>query len=152
MKNLIKSALLAFGVLLTITSCSTDATTLTDAEMTNANLANKSENSKKQQTYQLKVGTIHNGVNYMNGSYDMGGIYATDVNTGIVYDGYITYSNGYAKLPGYFTDLPAGTYEISAYQGQGGWVGYGSTTVTLTPSSVGQDGYVNVYIPIAWEE
>lgn len=152
MKNLMKSALFAFGSLLTITSCSTDATTLTDAEMMNANLANKSENSKKQQTYQLKVGTTQNGVNYMNGTYDMGGIYATDVNTGDVYDGYITYVGGFAKLPGYFNDLPAGTYEISAYQGQGGWVGYGSTTITLTPSSVGQDGYVNVYIPIAWAE
>lgn len=152
MKNLMKIALFAFGSLLTIASCSTDATTLTDAEMMNANLANKSENSKKQQTYQLKVGTTQNGVNYMNGTYDMGGIYATDVNTGDVYDGYITYVGGFAKLPGYFNDLPAGTYEITAYQGQGGWVGYGSTTITLTPSSVGQDGYVNVYIPIAWAE
>lgn len=152
MKNLMKSALFACGVLLTITNCSSDATTLTDSEMMNANLTNKSENSKKQQTYQLKVGTTQNGVNYMNGSYDMGGIYATDVNTGDVYDGYITYVGGFAKLPGYFNDLPEGTYEISAYQGQGGWVGYGSSTVTLTPSSVGQDGYVNVYIPIAWAE
>lgn len=149
MKNSMKSALLACGVLFTIFSCSTDATTLTDSEM---NLANKSENSKKQQTYQLKVGTSQNGVNYMNGTYDMGGIYATDVNTGDVYDGYITYVGGFAKLPGYFNDLPEGTYEISAYQGQGGWVGYGSTTVTLTPSLIGQDGYVNVYIPIAWAE
>lgn len=150
MKNLVKSALFAFGALFTITSCSSDATTLTDSEMTSANLANK--NSKKQSTYQLKVGTTQNGVSTMSGTYDMGGIYATDVNTGDVYDGYITYSNGFAKLPGYFNDLPAGTYEISAYQGQGGWVGYGSTTITLTPSSVGQDGYVNVYIPIAWAE
>jgi hypothetical protein len=149
MKNLMKSALLACGVLFTISSCGNDATTLTDSEM---NLANKNVNSKKQQTYQLKVGTSQNGVNYMNGTYDMGGIYATDVNTGDVYDGYITYSGGFAKLPGYFNDLPEGTYEISAYQGQGGWVGYGSTTVTLTPSSVGQDGFVNVYIPIAWAE
>ncbi|MCW3161101.1 hypothetical protein [Chryseobacterium oryctis] len=148
MKNLVKNAVIAFGVLLTITSFSTSETTFTD----NTNLTNKGENSKKQETYQLKVGTTYNGVNSMSGSYDMGGIYATDVNTGAVYDGYITYSNGFAQLPGYFNDLPAGTYEITAYQGQGGWVGYGSTTVTLTPSSVGQDGYVNVYIPIAWVE
>lgn len=151
MKNAMKGAVLAFGILCTVASCSTDETTLTDSQM-NSQLADKSESSKKQRTYQLKVGTSQNGVNTMNGSNDMGGIYATNVNTGEVYDGFITYSNGFAQLPGYFNDLPAGTYEISAHQGQGGWVGYGSTTVTLTPSSVGPDGFVNVYIPIIWTE
>lgn len=150
MKNLMKSALLAFGIVCTVTSCRTDETIFSDAET--SNVAGHTENSKQQKLYQLKVGTTQNGVNYMNGTYDMGGIYATNVNTGDVYDGYITYVGGFAKLPGYFNDLPEGTYEISAYQGQGGWVGYGSTAVTLSQSSIGQDGYVNVYIPIAWAE
>jgi hypothetical protein len=56
------------------------------------------------------------------------------------------------QLPGTMTDLPAGTYEFSAERGQGNWTGYGSITVTLSPEMIGADGYVTVYVPIAWVE
>ncbi|WP_412468998.1 hypothetical protein [Pedobacter sp. KLB.chiD] len=56
------------------------------------------------------------------------------------------------QLPGLINGLPAGTYEFSAERGQGNWTGYGSITVTLSPELVDADGYVTVYVPIAWVE
>ncbi|WP_293789676.1 hypothetical protein [uncultured Pedobacter sp.] len=56
------------------------------------------------------------------------------------------------QLPGIMNGLPAGTYEFSAERGQGNWTGYGSVTVTLSPEMIGADGYVTIYVPIAWEE
>ncbi|TCO22445.1 hypothetical protein EV200_10685 [Pedobacter psychrotolerans] len=56
------------------------------------------------------------------------------------------------QLPGTINGLPAGTYEFSAERGQGNWTGYGSITVTLSPEMIGADGYVTVYVPIAWVE
>ncbi len=56
------------------------------------------------------------------------------------------------ELPGTLTGLQAGTYQFSAERGQGNWTGYGSITVTLSPEMIGPDGYVTVYVPIAWAE
>ncbi|MFD2287480.1 hypothetical protein GJU39_07905 [Pedobacter petrophilus] len=56
------------------------------------------------------------------------------------------------QLPGTITGLPAGTYEFTAERGQGNWTGYGSITVTLSPEMIGADGYITVYVPIAWAE
>lgn len=138
-----------------LNSCSYDDTRANDN-----NLAPIAANKKtvatvvatKQSPYNIRFGLVsRTGQKILSGSYDVGSFVAVNTTTGESFYSY--YGGGFQTLPGYLTDqLPAGTYEFYAEQGQGGWVGYGSTTITLNDSLVDKDGYITVYIPIKWEE
>lgn len=105
----------------------------------------------KAKTYKIRYGLVgQDGSKTLSGSYDVGSFIATDTVTGQSYDTY--YGGGFQTLPAYFEGLPAGTYTFTAMQGQGGWVGYGSVTSEVSDAQVDADGYITVYIPIAWEE
>jgi len=119
------------------------------------------ENSKKRseiadttpqtQTYKIRYGLLSkNGAKILSGNYDVGSFLAENMVTGEVYDTY--YSGGFQSVPQYYDGLPAGTYNFSAMQGQGGWVGYGTVVATVSDAQVDSDGYITVYIPIIWEE
>lgn len=107
-----------------------------------------SDQESKTQTYKIRYGLLSkSGTKMLSGTYDLGGFTAENTVTGEVY-----YSDGYRSLPQYSEDIPAGTYTFSGIQGQGGWVGYGSVTATVSDAHVDADGYITVYIPIIWEE
>lgn len=108
-------------------------------------------------TYNVRLGYKNlNGSVTLTGSTDSPGFTAYELETGEYYDCSLPPSDPGTflphQLPGIMNDLPAGTYEFTAERGQGNWVGYGTVTVTLSPELVGPDGYINVYVPIAWEE
>lgn len=110
-----------------------------------------SKEASKTKTYKLRFGLISaNGTKSLSGNYDVGSFIAKNTITGEEYDTY--YTGGFQTLPAYYEGVPAGTYTFTAMQGQGGWVGYGSVTGIVSDSQVDADGYVTVYIPIAWEE
>ena len=102
----------------------------------------------KAESYTIRLGLLGlDGSKRLSGWEDLGGFYATNLETGEVF-----YNEQGTFLPGIILDLPAGTYEFSALQGQGGWVGYGSVTVNLSEDLIDQEGYITVYVPIAWAE
>lgn len=102
-------------------------------------------------TYKIRYGLLtKNGTKVLTGNYDVGSFVATNMVTGESFDTY--YSGGFQSLPAYSEGLPEGTYEFYAMQGQGGWVGYGSVTSTVSDAQVDSDGFVTIYIPISWEE
>ncbi len=155
MKNLLFAVIVTAGISATLTSCRADEN-YSDVNQTSLSEKSNLERRKKpqNQVYQIRVGIKNqNGTTTLTGSYDMGNVYATNTATGQVYDeSNFQYGGGFRQLPAYFENLPAGTYTFSADQGQGGWVGYGTTTVNLGTAQVGPDGYVNAFIPIAWAE
>lgn len=105
----------------------------------------------KNQTYKIRYGLLSkNGTKILSGNYDVGSFLAENISTGEVYDTY--YGGGFQSIPQYYNGLPAGTYNFSATQGQGGWVGYGTVVATVSDANVDSDGYVTVYIPVIWEE
>lgn len=105
----------------------------------------------KTQTYNIRYGLLtQSGVKTLSGSYDIGSFVATNTATGETFETYA--GSGMQSLPKYFDGLPAGTYTFTAMQGQGGWVGYGSVTAEVSDEKVDSDGYVTIYVPIAWEE
>ncbi|WP_294297968.1 hypothetical protein [uncultured Chryseobacterium sp.] len=106
---------------------------------------------KKAKTYKIRYGLVgQNGSKTLSGNYDVGSFTATNTVTGQSYDTY--YGGGFQTLPAYYEDLPAGNYTFTAMQGQGGWAGYGSVTSEVSDAQVDADGFVTIYIPIAWEE
>lgn len=107
------------------------------------------EGTQVQETYQVRLGLLGlDGQERLSGWEDLGGFYATNLETGEVFYN----ERSAAVLPGVILDLPEGTYEFSALQGQGGWVGYGSVTVSLSEQLVDQEGYITVFVPVAWAE
>lgn len=89
---------------------------------------NTEDTQVKSDTYSVRLGLLGlDGSKRLSGWEDLGGFYATNLETGEVF-----YDERSSTLPGVILDLPEGTYEFSALQGQGGWVGYGSVTVTLS--------------------
>lgn len=111
----------------------------------------------KENVYNVRFGFKFLDGSYSTSSYtDSPGFTATNLNSGSEYECQLPSSPGGVflpyQLPGTIEGLAAGTYEFNAIRGQGNWVGYGNVTLTLSPELVGPDGYITVYIPIAWEE
>jgi hypothetical protein len=108
-------------------------------------------------SYNIRFGFKHlNGTLSTTGYTDSPGFTATNTTTGNVFDCelgpsptgiFLPY-----QLPGTINNLPAGTYEFNVLRGQGNWTGYGNVIATLSPEMIGPDGYVTIYVPIAWEE
>ncbi|MEN4759048.1 hypothetical protein ABEG63_01800 [Chryseobacterium sp. C39-AII1] len=140
--SIIKSlAIVGFATVLT-------SFTTTDV-VKNENLISKEASASK--TYKIRYGLLtKSGTKVLSGNYDVGSFVATNTTTGETFDTY--YGGGFQSLPAYSEGLPEGTYEFYAMQGQGGWLGYGSVTSTVSDAQVDTDGYVTIYIPIAWEE
>ncbi|REC51934.1 MULTISPECIES: hypothetical protein [Chryseobacterium] len=110
-----------------------------------------SKNISQTETYQIRFGLQNqNGSKTLSGSYDLGNFVATNTVTGETFETYG--GSGMQSLPQYFDGLPEGNYTFTATQGQGGWVGYGSVTAEVSEAKVDADGYVTIYVPIAWEE
>lgn len=144
MKNSAVKILLAAGVIIVGSSFSTN-------ESNSPKTGDPSKEAAKAKTYKIRYGLLgQDGSKTLSGSYDVGNFIATNTVTGQSYDTY--YGGGFQTLPAYFDDLPAGNYTFTAMQGQGGWVGYGSVTSEVSDAKVDTDGYVTIYIPIAWEE
>ncbi|REC47987.1 hypothetical protein [Chryseobacterium pennipullorum] len=147
MKKVIFTASAVIG-LLTVT------TSFSSGNLVEGKSDTRSEVSDKQvktQTFKVRYGLLsQTGTKILSGSgYDLGGFVAENTVTGETY-----YSNGYNRsLPQYSEeDIPAGTYSFSGIQGQGGWVGYGTVIATVSEANVDADGYITIYVPIAWEE
>lgn len=149
MKNSIVK-ILAFVAMATIfTGCSSNDDLMMDSQ---ANVNTKtSKEASKTKTYRVRYGLLSStGTKILSGNYDVGSFVATNNVTGESYDTYA--SAGFQSLPKYYDGIPAGTYTFTAMQGQGGWVGYGSVVGVVSDAQLDVDGYVTVYIPIAWEE
>ncbi len=147
MKKLIFTVSAFVGVLAVTTSFSSRDIVQGPSE-TRSEVSHK---ESKTQTFPVRYGLLSkSGVKILSGSgYDLGGFVAENTVTGELY-----YSNGYNRsLPQYSEeDLPAGTYSFSGIQGQGGWVGYGTVVATVSEANLDADGYITIYVPIAWEE
>lgn len=144
MKNSIVKILLMAGIVVVGSSFS-------DHEKASQRKNEISREPSKSKTYKIRYGLVRQtGHKTLSGSYDVGSFIATNTVTGQSYDTY--YGGGFQTLPAYYDDLPAGNYTFTAMQGQGGWAGYGSVTSEVSDAQVDADGYVTIYIPIAWEE
>ncbi|MGS2738525.1 hypothetical protein [Sinomicrobium sp. M5D2P17] len=105
------------------------------------------------QTHDIRLGLVTtSGTPTLSGSYDLGGFYAMNVETGDYYYSYPNRVNGFLKLPAFIYDLPEGTYEFGAFQGQGGWMAVSSKIVTIGSGMDDESGYITLYLDIAWEE
>ncbi|RNL90687.1 hypothetical protein ED312_05785 [Sinomicrobium pectinilyticum] len=105
------------------------------------------------QTHDIRLGLITtSGTPTLSGSYDLAGFYAMNVETGEYYYSYPNRVNGFLKLPAFIYDLPEGTYEFGAFQGQGGWMAVSPKTVTIGSGMDDESGYITLYLDIAWEE
>ena len=135
------------GLVGVLTGCSSNDDVLnTDSQNQTA-----VSHSSKSKTYTIRYGLLsQNGTKMLSGSYDIGSFVATNTVTGESFETYA--GSGFQSLPQYSEGIPAGTYTFTAMQGQGGWVGYGSVIGVVSDTEVGEDGYITVYIPIAWEE
>ncbi|MEY8761724.1 hypothetical protein [Chryseobacterium tongliaoense] len=149
MKRIIFNALSLAGLVLVVTACSSDNDLMMDSQPKSGSIASKEVS--KTATYPIRYGLLsQNGTKVLSGSYDVGSFVATNNATG---ESFETYGgSGLQSLPQYYDGIPAGTYTFTAMQGQGGWVGYGSVVASVSDAQVDADGYVTVYIPIAWEE
>ncbi|MDR6516854.1 hypothetical protein [Chryseobacterium camelliae] len=149
MKNQIFKVLAVAGVLCFMSGCSSDNDLTTENPV--QDVTAKSAGTSKAKTYRIRYGMMtQSGEKTLSGSYDVGSFIATNTQTGESYDTYA--GGGLQALPVYMEGIPAGTYTFTAQQGQGGWVGYGSVTGTVSDQQVDADGYITVYIPIAWAE
>jgi hypothetical protein len=92
--------------------------------------------------YNVRIKLVHTAGSPVTGSIGLRGCWARNEQTGVVYDP--TDREGYE-----FEALPGGTYTFGAYPGN--WEGAVSKTVTLTPSQVGQDGFIEVTL-VYWVE
>ncbi|WP_268223788.1 hypothetical protein [Sinomicrobium oceani] len=105
------------------------------------------------ETHDIRLGLVSlSGTPTLSGSYDLGGFYAMNVQTGVYYYSRHDRVNGFLRLPAFIDDLPEGTYEFGAFQGQGGWMAVSSKVVTIGPGMEDESGYVTLYLDIAWEE
>ncbi|MDQ1097474.1 MULTISPECIES: hypothetical protein [Chryseobacterium] len=148
MKNQIFKFLAVAGILGCMGECTSDRDW---ADHPVHKPAPKPANTSKTKTYQIRYGMMtQSGVKTLSGSYDVGSFTATNIQTAESYDTYA--GGGLQALPVYMDGIPAGTYTFTAQQGQGGWVGYGSVTGTVSDEQVDSEGYITIYIPIAWAE
>jgi hypothetical protein len=92
--------------------------------------------------YNVRIKLVHTDGSPVTGSIGLRGCWARNEQTGVVYDP--TDREGYE-----FEALPGGTYTFGAYPGN--WEGAVSKTVTLTPSQVGPDGFIEVTL-VYWVE
>ncbi|MGS2764864.1 hypothetical protein [Sinomicrobium sp. M5D2P9] len=105
------------------------------------------------QTHDIRLGLVTtSGTPTLSGSYDLGGFYAMNMETGDYYYSYPNRVNGFFKLPAFIYNLPEGTYEFGAFQGQGGWMAVSPKTVTIGSGMDDESGYITLYLDIAWEE
>jgi hypothetical protein len=148
MKNMKSTALLFVGLLSIVSSC-TSGDDFTSVETHKTPVSAKE--AAKSKTYNIRYGLLsQNGTKILSGSYDVGSFIATNTITGETFETYA--GGGFQSLPKYYEGIPAGTYTFTAMQGQGGWVGYGSVTGTVSDAQIDADGYITIYIPIVWEE
>lgn len=137
------------GLVFAVTACSSDNDLMMDSQSKSRSIISKEVS--KTATYHIRYGLLsQNGTKILSGSYDVGSFVATNNTTGESFETYA--GGGFQSLPQYYDGIPAGTYTFTAMQGQGGWVGYGSVVASVSDAQVDADGYVTVYIPIAWEE
>ncbi|WP_394675032.1 hypothetical protein [uncultured Chryseobacterium sp.] len=149
MKNQMLKVLAVAGILPFMSACSSDSDLTTENPV--QRMTAESASTSKAKTYRIRYGMMtQSGEKTLSGSYDVGSFVATNTQTGESYDTYA--GGGLQALPVYMEGIPAGTYTFTAQQGQGGWVGYGSVTGTVSDQQVDSDGYITVYIPIAWAE
>jgi len=147
MNNLIIRTLTLVGFTTVLTSFTT-SDALKNHDLT---LISDSKEVSVSKTFKIRYGLLtKSGTKVLSGNYDVGSFVATHIETGETFDTY--YSGGFQSLPAYSEGLPEGTYEFHAMQGQGGWAGYGSVIADVSELQVDSDGYVIIYIPIAWEE
>ncbi|WPO82171.1 hypothetical protein SD427_15555 [Chryseobacterium sp. JJR-5R] len=147
MKNSISRILFVAGLAGILTGCSSNE------DLLNPDIPSQaaSKEASKSKTYTIRYGLLsQNGTPVLSGSYDIGSFVATNTVTGESFETYA--GSGLQSLPKYSEGVPAGTYIFTATQGQGGWVGYGSVTGVVSDVQIDQDGYITVYVPIAWEE
>ncbi|THU38150.1 hypothetical protein FAM09_15820 [Niastella caeni] len=93
-------------------------------------------------TYNVRIKLVHSDGSPVTGPLMLRGGWARNEATGVYYDA--TDREGYE-----FEGLPAGTYTFGAYPGP--WEGAVPKTVTLTPSQVGPDGFIEVSL-LFWVE
>lgn len=115
------------------------------------------KSAKPPVSYNVRFGFKHlNGSLSTTGYTDSPGFTARNTSTGNEFDCQLGSSPAGIflpyQLPGTIQNLPAGTYEFNVLRGQGNWTGYSNVVATLSPEMIGPDGYVTIYIPIAWEE
>lgn len=147
MKNSISRILFVAGLAGILTGCSSNE------DLLNPDIPSQaaSKEASKSKTYTIRYGLLsQNGTPVLSGSYDIGSFVATNTVTGESFETYA--GSGLQSLPKYSEGVSAGTYIFTATQGQGGWVGYGSVTGVVSDVQIDQDGYITVYVPIAWEE
>jgi hypothetical protein len=92
--------------------------------------------------YNVRIKLVHTDGSPVTGSVGLRGCWARNEQTGAYYDP--TDREGYE-----FEGLPGGTYTFGAYPGN--WEGAVAKTVTLDPSQVGADGFIEVTL-VYWVE
>jgi hypothetical protein len=92
--------------------------------------------------YNVRIKLVHTDGSPVTGSVGLRGCWARNEQTGVTYDP--TDREGYE-----FEGLPGGTYTFGAYPGN--WEGAVAKTVTLVPSQVGADGFIEVTL-VYWVE
>lgn len=93
-------------------------------------------------SYNVRIKLVRTDGTPVTGSVGLRGCWARNEQTGVYYDP--------ADREGYeFEGLPGGTYTFGAYPGN--WEGAVPKTVTLDPSQVGADGFIEVTL-VYWVE
>lgn len=128
---------LLFSVLSLLLITQTFAVTLVSPR-----LVQKLQQNNISTAYNVRIKLVHTDGSPVTGSIGLRGCWARNEQTGVVYDP--TDREGYE-----FEALPGGTYTFGAYPGN--WEGAVSKTVTLTPSQVGPDGFIEVTL-VYWVE
>lgn len=128
---------LLFSVLSLLFLTQTSAVTLVSSR-----LVQTLQQNNISTAYNVRIKLVHTDGSPVTGSIGLRGCWARNEQTGVVYDP--TDREGYE-----FEALPGGTYTFGAYPGN--WEGAVSKTVTLTPSQVGPDGFIEVTL-VYWVE
>jgi hypothetical protein len=93
-------------------------------------------------SYNVRIKLVRTDGTPVTGSVGLRGCWARNEQTGVYYEP--TDREGYE-----FEGLPGGTYTFGAYPGN--WEGAVPKTVTLDPSQVGPDGFIEVTL-VYWVE
>lgn len=147
-----KKSIFTVSAVLGLLAVTTSFTSIDGVEVPAKVCTEVSHKDAKTQTFPVRYGLLaKDGTKMLSGSgFDLGGFVAKNMVTGEEY-----FSDRYhdRALPQFSEeDLPAGTYEFSGIQGQGGWVGYGTVVATVSDDKLDADGYITIYVPITWEE
>lgn len=100
------------------------------------------EQNKVTTAYNVRIKLVRTDGSPVTGSIGLRGCWARNEQTGVQYE--TTDREGYE-----FEGLPGGTYTFGAYPGN--WEGAVPKTVTLDPSQVGADGFIEVTL-VYWVE